>query len=77
LFATVIVNPAWRRRNDGLLVHDLFGHGFNRVDESGLAGINQLKELLANPPLEVVGEIAKETGNRELLSDLATNEPKK
>jgi hypothetical protein len=46
-------------------------HGFNRVDESGLAGINQLKELLANPPREVVEEIAKETGNRELLSDLA------
>src|SRR5947207_7983302 len=46
-------------------------HGFNRVDESGLAGINQLKELLANPPREVVEEIAKETGNRELISELA------
>src|SRR4029077_4222915 len=44
---------------------------FNRVDESGLAGINQLKELLANPPRDVVEEIAKETGNPELLSDLA------
>jgi len=31
-------------------------HGFNRLDESGLAGINQLKELLANPPREVVEE---------------------
>jgi hypothetical protein len=29
-------------------------HRFNRVDESGLAGINQLKELLAHPPREVV-----------------------
>src|SRR5260370_30215781 len=46
-------------------------HGFNRVDESGLAGINQLKELLANPPREVVEEIAKETGNPELISQLA------
>ena len=33
-------------------------HGFNRVDESGLAGINQLKELLANPPREVVEELS-------------------
>ena len=46
-------------------------HGFNRVDESGLAGINQLKELLANPPREVVEEIAKETNNPELISELA------
>ena len=46
-------------------------HGFNRVDESGLAGINQLKKLLANPPREVVEEIAKETGNSELISELA------
>ena len=46
-------------------------HGFNRVDESGLAGINQLKELLANPPREVVEEIAKETGDPELISELA------
>ena len=46
-------------------------HGFNRVDESGLAGINQLKELLANPPREVVEEIAKETGNPELILELA------
>src|ERR1700757_663297 len=45
--------------------------GFNRVDESGLAGINQLKELLANPPREVIEEIAKETHNPELLSELA------
>jgi hypothetical protein len=46
-------------------------HGFNRVDESGLAGINQLKELLANPPRDVVEEIAKETQNPELMSELA------
>jgi hypothetical protein len=46
-------------------------HGFNRVDESGLAGINQLKELLANPPREVVEEIAHETNNPELTSELA------
>jgi hypothetical protein len=46
-------------------------YGFNRVDESGLAGINQLKELLANPPREVVEEIAHETGNPELISELA------
>ncbi len=46
-------------------------HGFNRVDESGLAGINQLKELLANPPREVVEEIAAETRNPELISELA------
>src|SRR4051812_7831773 len=46
------------------------GHGFNRVDESGLAGINQLKELLAHPPREVVEELARETGNTELISEL-------
>ena len=46
-------------------------HGFNRVDESGLAGINQLKELLANPPREVMEEIAKETHNPDLISELA------
>jgi hypothetical protein len=46
-------------------------HGFNRVDESGLAGINQLKELLANPPREVVEELARETGNPELIAELA------
>ncbi|MGD1082492.1 MAG: hypothetical protein ABR881_29600 [Candidatus Sulfotelmatobacter sp.] len=46
-------------------------HGFNRVDESGLAGINHLKELLANPPREVIEEIANETGNLELISELA------
>ncbi len=46
-------------------------HGLNRVDISGLAGINQLKELLANPPREVMEEIAKETGNPELISELA------
>ena len=34
-------------------------HGFNRIDESGLAGINQLKELLASPPREVVEELAR------------------
>jgi hypothetical protein len=33
-------------------------NGFNRVDDSGLAGINQLKELLANAPHDVIGEIA-------------------
>jgi hypothetical protein len=46
-------------------------HGFNRVDESGLAGINHLKELLANPPREVVEELARETGNPELTAQLA------
>lgn len=46
-------------------------HGFNRVDDAGLAGINQLKELLANPPREVVEEIAQETQNPELISELA------
>src|SRR5437763_15569842 len=46
-------------------------HGFNRVDESGLAGINQLKELLAPPPREVVGEIARGKGNPEVISGLA------
>jgi hypothetical protein len=46
-------------------------HGFNRVDESGLAGINQLKELLAHPPREVVEELARETGNPVLISELA------
>ena len=46
-------------------------HGFNRVDESGLAGINHLKELLANPPRDVMEEIARETGNPELVSELA------
>jgi hypothetical protein len=46
-------------------------HGFNRVDDAGLAGINQLKELLANPPREVMEEIAKETNNPELISELA------
>jgi hypothetical protein len=46
-------------------------HGFNRVDESGLASINQLKELLANPPREVIEEIAKETNNPDLISELA------
>src|SRR3954470_455566 len=51
-------------------------HGFNRVDESGLAGINQLKELLANPPREVVEELARETGNPELISELADERAK-
>ena len=46
-------------------------HGVNRVDESGLAGINQLRELLANPPRDVVEEIANETHNPELISQLA------
>jgi hypothetical protein len=46
-------------------------YGLNRVDESGLAGINQLKELLANPPRDVVEEIAKETQHPELMSELA------
>jgi len=41
------------------------------VDDAGLAGINQLKELLANPPREVVEEIATETQNHDLLSALA------
>ena len=46
-------------------------HGFNRVDDAGLAGINQLRELLANPPREVLEEVAKETNNPELISQLA------
>jgi hypothetical protein len=46
-------------------------HGFNRVDDAGLAGINQLKELLANPPREVMEELAKETNNPKLISELA------
>ena len=41
------------------------------MDDSGLAGINQLKELLAHPPREVVEELAKETGNPKLISELA------
>jgi hypothetical protein len=41
------------------------------VDDAGLAGINQLKELLANPPREVLEEVAKETNNPTLLSELA------
>jgi hypothetical protein len=50
-------------------------HGLNRVDESGLAGINQLKELLTNPPREVVEEIAQEMHNPELISELANERP--
>jgi hypothetical protein len=46
-------------------------HGFNRVDDAGLAGINQLKELLSNPPREVMEELAKDTNNPELISELA------
>jgi hypothetical protein len=46
-------------------------HGFNRVDESGLAGINHLKDLLDNPPRDVMEEIAKETQNPDLISELA------
>jgi hypothetical protein len=46
-------------------------YGFNRVDESGLAGINPLKELLAHPPRDVVEESAKEIQNPELMSELA------
>jgi hypothetical protein len=46
-------------------------HGFNRVDDAGLAGINHLKALLANPPREVMEELAKETNNPELISELA------
>jgi hypothetical protein len=46
-------------------------HGFNRVDESGLAGINHLKDLLANPPREVLEEIAQATRNPELIAELA------
>jgi hypothetical protein len=47
------------------------GHGFNRVDDSGLSGINHLKELLANPPRDVVEELAKETRNPALVKELA------
>ena len=54
---------------DKFELHDR--HGFNRVDDAGLAGINQLKELLANPPRDVVEEIAKETQNPNLVSELA------
>jgi hypothetical protein len=46
-------------------------YGFNKVDQAGLAGINQLRELLANPPREVVEELAKETGNPDLIANLA------
>ena len=46
-------------------------HGFNRVDDAGLAGINQLKELLANPPREVMEELAKETNNPDLIYEVA------
>jgi hypothetical protein len=46
-------------------------YGFNRVDESGLAGINQLKELVSNPSRDVMEEIARETQNPELVSELA------
>jgi hypothetical protein len=46
-------------------------HGLNRVDTAGLAGINRLKELLANPPREVMEEIANETHNPALISQLA------
>jgi hypothetical protein len=46
-------------------------HGLNRVDDAGLAVINQLKELLSNPPREVMEELAKETNNPELISELA------
>jgi hypothetical protein len=46
-------------------------HGFDRVDDAGLAGINQLKELLTNPPREVLEEVAKETNNPELMSEVA------
>jgi hypothetical protein len=46
-------------------------HGLNRVDDAGLAGINQLKELLSNPPREVMEELAKDTNNPELISELA------
>lgn len=46
-------------------------HGFNRVDDAGLAGINQLKALLANPPREVIEELAKETNNPDLIAELA------
>jgi hypothetical protein len=46
-------------------------HGFNCVDDAGLAGINQLKDLLANPPRDVLEEVAKETNNPRLISKLA------
>ena len=46
-------------------------NGLNRVDISGLAGVNQLQELLSNPPREVMEELAKETNNPELISELA------
>ena len=45
--------------------------GFNCVDDTGLSGINQLRELLANPPREVVEEIAQETEILQLMSELA------
>jgi hypothetical protein len=54
---------------DTFELHDR--HGFNRVDDAGLAGINQLKDLLANPPRDVLEEVAKETNNPELISELA------
>jgi hypothetical protein len=54
---------------DGFELQDR--HGFNRVDDTGLAGVNQLKELLANPPRDIVEEIAKDTQNPDLISELA------
>jgi len=45
-------------------------YGFNRVDDAGLAGINQLKTLLANPPRDVIEEIARETQNPDLMTEL-------
>ena len=46
-------------------------HGLNRVDDSGLSGINRLKELVANPPRDVIEEIASETRNPHLIRNLA------
>ena len=46
-------------------------HGFNRVDDAGLAGINQLKALLANPPRDVMEELARETNNPDLVYEVA------
>lgn len=41
------------------------------VDEAGLAGVNLLKDLLANPPRDVIEELAEDTKNPEVISELA------
>jgi hypothetical protein len=47
------------------------GTASNCVDDAGLVGINQLKDLLANPLREVLEKLAKETNNPDLISKVA------